>query len=100
MSIMITGGTGFLGLSQCPWPPTLDGTCGHPDIGGQSQVLAAGGASGDTVRGSTTPFPATREERERSGNPRHSIGERYPSKGDYLERVRRAGQALVDAGEQ
>ena len=45
--------------------------------------------------GATIPFARTRREREASGDPRPSIEERYRSRADYLERVRRAGAALV-----
>jgi len=44
--------------------------------------------------GSCFPFPATREERERSGDPRLSIEERYPSHAAYVEAVREAVEAL------
>jgi hypothetical protein len=43
------------------------------------------------------PFPATREARQATGDPRRSIAERYTSKADYLEQVRRAAQDLVQA---
>ena len=69
----------------------------HPDIGGAGQILSTGGASGGTLVGSTIPFPATREAREAAGDPRRAIAERYASKDDYLERVRQAAQALVEA---
>jgi hypothetical protein len=68
----------------------------HPDIGGAGQILSTGGASGGTLVGSTIPFPATREAREAAGDPRRSIAERYPSREDYLERVRQATQAFID----
>jgi hypothetical protein len=68
----------------------------HADIGGEGQILASGGASGGTLVGSTIPFPATREEREASGDPRLSIEERYSSREDYLERVKQAAQALIN----
>lgn len=57
------------------------------------------GAAGDlmSMMGSTLPFPATRAERERGGDPRRSIAERYPSRDAYLERVREATQKLVAA---
>lgn len=48
--------------------------------------------------GSTIPFAATRADREASGDPRRSIEERYASKTDYLERVKKAAQGLVDEG--
>ncbi|MBI3326997.1 MAG: hypothetical protein HYZ81_09890 [Nitrospinae bacterium] len=67
----------------------------HPDIGGAGQILSTGGASGGTLVGSTIPFPATREAREAAGDPRRSIAERYPSREDYLERIRQATLALI-----
>ena len=69
----------------------------HPDIGGAGQILSTGGASGGTLVGSTIPFPVTREAGEAAEDPRRSIAERYPSREDYLERVRQATQALIDA---
>jgi hypothetical protein len=62
-------------------------TLRHPDIGGEAQRLVFAGA--------TIPFPRTRRDREASGDPRLSIEERYRSRDDYLERVRRAAVALV-----
>lgn len=68
----------------------------HPDIGGAGQALSTGGASGGTLRGSTLPFPATREDREASGDPRLSIEERYGSRAEYLELVKQATEKLID----
>jgi hypothetical protein len=62
-------------------------TLRHSDIVGQAQRLVFAGA--------TIPFPKTRAEREASGDPRLSIAERYRSRDDYLERVRRAALALA-----
>jgi hypothetical protein len=62
-------------------------TLRHSEIGGEAQRLVFGGA--------TIPFPKTRAEREASGDPRLSIAERYRSRDDYLERVRRAAVALA-----
>jgi len=62
-------------------------TLRHASIGGEAQRLVFAGA--------TIPFARTRREREASGDPRPSIEERYRSRDDYLERARRAGQALV-----
>jgi hypothetical protein len=62
----------------------------HPDIGGADQMLYFAGA--------TLPFPRTRAERERTGDPRRSIEERYASREDYLARVRDAAKKLVDEG--
>jgi hypothetical protein len=62
----------------------------HPDIGGAEQLLM--------FAGSTLPFARTRAERERAGDPRPSIEERYASRVDYLERVRQAATKLVADG--
>jgi hypothetical protein len=62
----------------------------HPDIGGVEQLLVFAGA--------TLPFTKRREERERVGDPRASIAERYASREEYLARVRAAARALVKDG--
>ena len=59
-----------------------------PETGGSGQILS--------MQGSTLPFPATRTERERTGDPRRSIEERYRDRDDYLTRVRAAAEILVD----
>lgn len=69
----------------------------HADIGGTGQILASGGASGGTLFGATLPFPASRQARESTGDPRRSIAERYASKTAYLERVQQAAEGLVQA---
>ena len=68
----------------------------HAEVGGAGQTLASGGGSGGTLIGSAIPFPPTRQERQASGDPRLSIEERYPSREDYLERVRQAALALIN----
>ena len=70
----------------------------HAEIGGEGQILSSGGATGGTLAGSTIPFPATRGEREASGDPRISIEERYGSKEEYLEQIRNAADELVQQG--
>jgi hypothetical protein len=62
----------------------------HPDIGGADQMLYFAGA--------TLPLPRTRAERERKGDPRASIAERYRSRDDYLARVREAARVRVRDG--
>jgi hypothetical protein len=62
----------------------------HPDIGGAEQLLVFAGA--------TLPFARTRGDRERAGDPRPSIAERYASREDYLARVRDAARALAKDG--
>ena len=69
----------------------------HPDIGGAGQTLSTGGATGGTLVGSTIPFAATREARQATGDPRLSIAERYASREAYLEQVRKATEALIQA---
>ena len=62
----------------------------HPDFGGPGQTLA--------LLGSTMPFPATRAERQATGDPRPSIEERYALKEDYLRQVQQAAEALLQQG--
>ncbi|MYC39369.1 MAG: hypothetical protein F4X66_21030 [Chloroflexi bacterium] len=70
----------------------------HADIGGEGQTLSTGGASGGTLRGSSIPFAATRDEREETGDPRLSIEERYASRQDFLEKIENAARGLVADG--
>jgi alpha/beta hydrolase family protein len=57
------------------------------------------GAPGDlmSMMGSTLGFPRDPSERERTGDPRRSIAERYGSRAAYLARVREATDILVRA---
>lgn len=57
------------------------------------------GAPGDlmSMMGSTLPFAATAGERNRTGDPRVSIAERYASRAAYQEKVREAAAALIAA---
>ena len=57
------------------------------------------GAAGDLMqmRGSTLTFARTRADREKNGDPRPSIAERYASRAAYLDAVRVAAQKLIDA---
>ena len=70
----------------------------HAEIGGEGQILSSGGATGGTLAGSSIPFPATREERQASGDPRISIEERYASRDDYLAQIRKSAEGLVEQG--
>ena len=70
----------------------------HAEIGGEGQILSSGGATGGTLAGSTIPFPATRAERENSGDPRLSIEERYASREDYLDKIRESAEELARQG--
>jgi hypothetical protein len=59
----------------------------HPDQGAPGDLMS--------MMGSTLAFPRTVADRLRAGDPRPSIEERYGGRDDYLDRVRRAAQALV-----
>jgi len=48
------------------------------------------------LNGLYVPFATTREEREKTGDPRLSIEERYKDQNDYVQQVSRAARALVD----
>jgi hypothetical protein len=45
--------------------------------------------------GSMIPFAATREERQKTGDPRLSLAERYPNEGDRAATIAKAAQRLV-----
>jgi hypothetical protein len=59
----------------------------HPDTGAPDELLLRSGA--------TLRFSRTAAERAQTGDPRRSIEERYASKEDFLERVRREAAVLV-----
>ncbi len=66
----------------------------HPDNGNPDLVIGiTGGLAGWTV-----PFRKTKADREAAGDPRLSIEERYKSREDYLEQVRRSAEPLVSDG--
>jgi hypothetical protein len=55
----------------------------------------AGFAEGELFAlGAWFPFAATREERLRSGDPRLSLEERYPTPGDYVRRIAEVAEQL------
>jgi alpha/beta hydrolase family protein len=62
----------------------------HKQMGAPERLMS--------LMGSTIPFPATREARAATGDPRRSIEERYASKAAYLDQVRREALSLVDQG--
>jgi len=61
----------------------------HPEQGAPGDLMA--------MMGSTLPFALTRAERSRTGDPRLSIEERYPSRKAYLDKARETTQQLVAA---
>jgi len=48
------------------------------------------------LNGQYIPFAKTKEEREKSGDPRLSIEERYKDQADYVQQISRAARTLVD----
>ncbi len=64
----------------------------HPENGNPNIVMGVSGG----LSGWTLPLPATRAERESSGDPRPSIAERYASRDEYLQQARDAARRLVD----
>jgi hypothetical protein len=48
--------------------------------------------------GSTIPFAKTKAERERTGDPRLSIAERYRGRDDYLQKIRASARSLAAGG--
>ena len=59
----------------------------HPASGDPNTLVALAGAY--------IPFPATRQQREVSGDPRRSIEERYASRQEFLNQVEAKGRELV-----
>ncbi len=50
------------------------------------------------LRGSWIPFPMSKADQKKSGDPRRSREERYADKADFLTRTRAAAEALVKDG--
>ena len=61
-----------------------------PAIGGTDQPVS--------LVGSAVPFPRTAADRERAGDPRRSVAERYASREAYLAKARDVNAALVKQG--
>jgi hypothetical protein len=59
-----------------------------PETGGRGQIL--------DMYGSTILLPVTPEDRQRTGDPRASIAERYRDRDEYLARVRTEARHLVE----
>jgi hypothetical protein len=59
----------------------------HPQTGGNGQIIS--------MEGSTFPLARTAEERQRTGDPRPSLAERYGDRAGYLAQVRAAAEDLV-----
>jgi hypothetical protein len=61
-----------------------------PSIGAPEELFS--------MAGSWIPFARTRGEREKSGDPRPSVEERYKTREDYLARIGQAARELVRGG--
>jgi len=48
------------------------------------------------LNGQYIPFTKTKEEREKSGDPRLSVEERYKDQADYVQKISQAARSLVD----
>lgn len=61
-------------------------------------LRAAGFMEGELcyLNGSYIPFAKTKEERERKGDPRRSIEERYRDQSDYVQKLSLAARSLVE----
>ena len=62
----------------------------HPSTGGAGELVSLLGAS--------IPFPVTAAARASAKDPRRSIEERYPTRDDYIDKVRAVADALVRKG--
>jgi hypothetical protein len=50
------------------------------------------------MQGSFVPFAASKSERERTGDPRKSVEERYPGRAQFLDRISQAADKLAADG--
>jgi len=48
------------------------------------------------LNGTQVAFPKTKEEREKTGDPRPSLEERYRTRTEYVQQISRAARTLVD----
>ena len=62
----------------------------HPDTGAPEQLMS--------MQGSSHWFAATADQRRTSCDPRPSLEERYESREDYAERVKKSATGLANAG--
>lgn len=62
----------------------------HADTGGAGQIIP--------MQGSVFPLAATAADRDRTGDSRAAIAERYASRDEYLARVRTAAESLITQG--
>jgi hypothetical protein len=81
--------TSGIRLPELVWPlATHTGwNLRHPNVGAPDQQYS--------LIGSQIAFARTKAEREKSGDPRLSISERYRSRGEYLAHIETAARALA-----
>ena len=51
-----------------------------------------------SMQGSYIPFPRTKADRERTGDPRRSVEERYQNRDQYLSLITAAAARLIEQG--
>ena len=51
-----------------------------------------------SMQGSYIPFSKTKAEREKAGDPRLAVDERYPTRNDYLGKISEAALSLAAEG--
>ena len=69
----------------------------RPRPAGSSGVRASARPTrSSSTAGGYIPFPATRAEREKTGDPRLSIAERYTSRADYLTKITAVANRLAE----
>lgn len=81
--------TSGIRLPELVWPlATHTGwNLRHPNVGAPDQQYS--------LIGSQAAFPRTKADRERTGDPRLSVSERYRSRSDYLTKAESAARALA-----
>ena len=84
-----------LNWSVGPDPNAVRGAEAPGSLGATKSSLRWIAVAGRMKPYSYVPFPATREHREGTGDPRPSIAERYPSREDFLTQIEAAGPALI-----
>jgi hypothetical protein len=60
----------------------------HPSIGSETELVS--------LMGSYVPFPRTAADRQRTGDPRRAVLERYPTYDAYIEQFTAAARRLID----
>ena len=50
------------------------------------------------MKGSYCPFSRTKSERERRGNPRPPVAERYSGRDEYIQRISDSARKLIQRG--